>query len=1251
MLRQLLLKRCFCISHQLLQEPRVNQLGIQYLSHDLHKKVFPKSSSQSYLSPPHPALLQLAKSHLAHNGLLGKKTQIGAPLHIENMPDLVGNSSLDEHFSRIANRYAQPYTAMAETLFASALPKRPDSWLLQSGWTRYAPGKEPQPVSCPLENEIVFDVEVLYKRSPYALMCTAVTPKAWYGWVSPVLLHHKDPNLDWDHLIPFDTHAAPKLLVGFNVSYDRARILEEYSIKQSKAFFLDAMALHISLSGFCSQQRPTWNKHKKHKSEAEKETEVDPEEESSMVRDDFSAAEVAQELLDDPWLSKGAPNSLANVAEFHCGIKMDKDLRDTFSSTNVEDVVSDFQNLMHYCASDVEATFAVAQKLYPQFRAKTPHPVSFAALKSLGSLVLPTTKKWNNYIESAEKVYDENRNAVSSILKERANELIRFIEEQNDSLKPDYESDPWLKQLNWTLKAQRLKKDGSPYAKQAFLTGYPEWYRDLFKTSSETGQKEMNLSVRSRITPLLLRLKWEGNPLIWTESAGWCFKVPFTDEKVDEMLSKNYTKAQLSEEDFESLLPELRDGDQPYELFKVPHPDGPKKRCTLIMSKSYLRYFESGVLTSEYDYAKEILNLNATASYWMGNRARILDQFVVFADPKAEKNNFFGTKKQSKEHKDMGIILPKLCTMGTITRRATENTWLTASNSKANRIGSELKSLIEAPKGYVFVGADVDSEELWIASLIGDSMFKIHGGTALGWMTLEGDKNQKTDLHSKTADIMGISRNDAKVFNYGRIYGAGVKFATRLLKQCNANLSDAEAERLAKELYEKTKGLASHSKIFKRGVYHGGSESVMFNALEAIAYQEHPRTPVLGASITDALTQKYLNKNNYLTSRINWTIQSSGVDYLHLLIVSMDYLIEKFKLDARLMITVHDEVRYMVKEEQRLMCALLLQISNLWTRAMFCEQLGIKELPQSCAFFSEVDIDFVLRKEVGTECITPSHPNPIAPGESYDIIKLLDSFDYASALAERKSSLTNIKSFNYRSRRPVIESLDDEANTDVKIGKLRLQNSVTKDEWKANVGNLMRQSRLYMEAPIQPSKPEKTAKPRSKRKNDVDSNSPKDAKAQKPNSDKKFSKPMKPKRQVDEDDYFMSQDGDEVLRREIEESIAKSGKSWPSMGSSAFKNDPMSTWTGESIIFRTKSKQTGLNRVPVAKYSSLNLSGSSRNGPIATYNMFSTRKVNKPSHNLTSDNSAADEKKFDSNFKRRSQAELKGDVRRRRRRT
>lgn len=58
------------------------------------------------------------------------------------------------------------------------------------------------------------------------------------------------------------------------------------------------------------------------------------------------------------------------------------------------------------------------------------------------------------------------------------------------------------------------------------------------------------------------------------------------------------------------------------------------------------------------------------------------------------------------------------------------------------------------------------SEELWIASLVGDAQFKLHGGNALGFMTLEGTKSAGTDLHSRTASILGISRNDAKVITF-----------------------------------------------------------------------------------------------------------------------------------------------------------------------------------------------------------------------------------------------------------------------------------------------------------------------------------------------------------------------------------------------------------------------------------------------------------------------------------------------------
>ncbi|EGW30379.1 uncharacterized protein SPAPADRAFT_157322 [Spathaspora passalidarum NRRL Y-27907] len=1033
------------------EEPRVNQLGIQYLSNDLHKKLFPTTSPQDYLKPKYPELIDISENHLSHNELLGKRTQITDPITIKNFPELMGDS-LDEHFHKLAQRSSNPYLSMCEeflTAEGSGIPPRPDSknWLFQAGWTRYTPDGPPESVDFPLENELVFDVEVMYKISQYPVMATCASSKAWYGWVSPVLLDiaekdKKKRKINWEHLIPMNCAKHRKLIIGYNVSYDRARIRDEYNIKQTKAFYLDGMSLHVAISGICSRQRPKWQKHRKNQKISD-----DGEFEHLGLTEEELKNLIVDEESEDPWLKKGAPNSLANVAEFHCGIKMDKTDRDYFASEDPQEVIDNFHKLMDYCARDVEATYIVTKKLFPEFRQRVPHPVSFAALRHMGSLILPTTTKWNKYIESANSHYYANREKVTESLKQRAVELVEYIEKQDDNLMPDHESDPWLSQLNWEIKQPRMKKDGTPWSRQAFMTGYPEWYRDLFKKEKGNEDREMNLTLRTRTAPLFLRLKWEGYPIFWVDSQGWCFKVPYNADIIDAMAKKNYHEAKLTKEEIQEHHDVLRGGNgEAFVLFKIPHPDGAGKRCTSVLSKNFIQYFENGTLTSEFEYAREIMTLNNEASYWMGNRNRIMEQFVVFS--KEGLNNFFPNKEIRKEHKNMGIIIPMLATMGTITRRATENTWLTASNAKKNRIGSELKSLIEAPQGYCFVGADVDSEELWIASLVGDSMFQTHGGTALGWMTLEGEKSQKTDLHSKTASILGISRNDAKVFNYGRIYGAGVTFATRLLKQFNKDISDNDAETMAKKLYASTKGQSKYSKHFNGKLYFGGSESIMFNALEAIAQQEEPRTPVLGASITDALNAKNLKKNNYMTSRVNWTIQSSGVDYLHLLIVAMDYLIEEYKVDARLMITVHDELRYLVKEEDKYKVALLLQIANVWTRAMFCEQLGIKEVPQSCAFFSEVDIDHVLRKEVGMDCVTPSNPNPIPKGESLDIRKLLEICGHGEILENvRRSRIRGL----YSERTPIISGLDSNLNTKAKIAKIRLQTSVDEDEWKKNL--------------------------------------------------------------------------------------------------------------------------------------------------------------------------------------------------------
>ncbi len=526
----------------------------------------------------------------------------------------------------------------------------------------------------------------------------------------------------------------------------------------------------------------------------------------------------------------------------------------------------------------------------------------------------------------------------------------------------------------------------------------------------------------------------------WSDKYGWTFRV--TRGQASTYVSKQMVQCDLTDETVEALK---LDRDNVY--FKLPHKDGPTARCANPMAKGYLAYFEKGTLSSEYPYAKEALEMNASCSYWISARDRIMSQLVVY------ETDLPGRREEHGEgpERTQGFILPQIIPMGTITRRAVENTWLTASNAKKNRVGSELKAMVKAPPGYCFVGADVDSEELWIASVVGDATFKLHGGNAIGFMTLEGTKAAGTDLHSRTANILGITRNDAKIFNYGRIYGAGLRFAAQLLRQFNPALSEKETIGIATRLYSATKGTKTNRKLlYKRPFWRGGTESFVFNRLEEFAEQERPRTPVLGAGITEALMGRFVSKGGYLTSRINWAIQSSGQDYLHLLIVSMDYLIRRFNIDARLAITVHDEIRYLVRDADRFRAAMALQVANLWTRAMFAEQVGIRDLPQACAFFSAIDVDHVLRKEVDMDCVTPSHQTPIPPGQSLDIQALLakgrDAFlDPAIVPAAHPPRLDGIP---YAPRKPVMETLGESDGSTSDVAFIRAQITANDTELK-----------------------------------------------------------------------------------------------------------------------------------------------------------------------------------------------------------
>ncbi|TSK45829.1 DNA polymerase subunit gamma-1 [Bagarius yarrelli] len=477
-------------------------------------------------------------------------------------------------------------------------------------------------------------------------------------------------------------------------------------------------------------------------------------------------------------------------------------------------------------------------------------------------------------------------------------------------------------------------------------------------------------------------------------------------------------------------------------FFKLPHKDGNENNVGSPFSKDFLSKMEDGTLQAGRGETNAVraLEINKMISFWRNAHKRISSQMVVWLR-RGELPRTVTKHEDFTEEDQHGAILPQVITAGTVTRRAVEPTWLTASNARRDRVGSELKAMVQVPPGYHLVGSDVDSQELWIAAVLGESHFAgIHGCTAFGWMTLQGKKSQGTDLHSRTAEAVGISREHAKVFNYGRIYGAGQPFAERLLMQFNHRLSQTEAASKARQMYALTKGLRryhlseegewliqklgvdvkrdedgtlsreelrriskqlgqkSRNKkwdILGRRVWTGGTESEMFNKLESIAHSKQPATPVLGCKISRALEPAAV-KDEFITSRVNWVVQSSAVDYLHLMLVAMKWLMEEYDIDGRFCISIHDEVRYLVKSEDRYRAALALQITNLLTRCMFAYKLGMNDLPQSVAFFSAVDVDQCLRKEVNMDCVTPSNPTGLerrfglAQGEALDIYQIIE---------------------------------------------------------------------------------------------------------------------------------------------------------------------------------------------------------------------------------------------------------------------
>nr|CAG4649930.1 EOG090X00SQ [Sida crystallina] len=783
----------------------VTDWGIQMISRALHEQIF-KLPSKDENQQIEDEVLEKIADHLKAHDLWGRPHDILPEVNFK-LPPLIG-SDLSEHFRLMAEKQSQGYKNKLYSLIEHQVPDIPKFWIFAPGWTRYDENGETTQVDFPDEEAIVFDVEVCVKEGHAPTLATALSNHYWYSWCSNQLFEQQarksllkglDPHYSLADLIPLETGVGQdclpikdqkeRVVVGHNVSYDRARVKEQYFYKGTQLRFVDTMSMHIAVSGITSYQRAVL--------QASKSGTPLPDAKNG---NSGKGRRKVEEVLE--WQNVSSLNGLNDVHKLYCGgLALDKEKRNVFVTGSLADIKSEFQELVTYCAKDTMATYRVLSALTPEFFSRFPHPVTFAGMLEMSTSFLPINGNWARFISNAEDTYAELESEMTRSLKREADAACHLMG------KKAYAQDPWLWDLDWSVQSLKIKKtvkkslkskgksatepppskeedvedpDQDPlydkkleekfrplmktrdllFKRNPLLPGYPAWYRalcDKDEYGGLLGPTDITTSVQ--VVPKLLKLTWDGYPLYHSRELGWGYlvpgrpleysssdpgqssgKPPFPLQKCLQMFpppphskaSHPPTQSVISVEEAMDKLqrmtsetadpaglsmmwqavrsnrgdvkgpstkkakkrvqtldqPAWHEGIGPYDVgvpgcwfFRLPHKSGVDNNVGNPLAKDYLNKMEDGTLrATSSSIAQHVLKLNRMVIYWRNARDRILSQMVVRLQ--GSQMPHYTTRSESSDSPHYyGAIVPQVVTSGTLTRRAVEPTWMTASNA------------------------------------------------------------------------------------------------------------------------------------------------------------------------------------------------------------------------------------------------------------------------------------------------------------------------------------------------------------------------------------------------------------------------------------------------------------------------------------------------------------------------------------------------------------------------------------------
>lgn len=894
---------------------KLNPLGYVVLSDQMTSKVFGKNSKTAVVG----------KRKVSD--VTEEMQRFGVEFPIKNpdnffiddfkFPELQAGN-IAEHFQSISKEVTSRRVSLMKDFAYTDLPPIPDPslYIYQPGWWRYEFVNEDWKITAPwgIKEEIgVFDCETFVKGSDFShpILATAVTEKAYYIWMHPCFV---DPTIPYyPLLVPLGRKDG--VFIAHNVAYDRARTQEAYVLGKTNSWF-DTMSAHINVSGLASGQR-WWYIQKQAKKSTYK--------------------------ADPIWAEKGSMNNLIDCYNFHCRPAIpleqeEKKIRNTFVEAEaMKDFLPQREELVSYALNDAKITFELYSIVVLKYLQNNPSLTTLAGHFGISSAKLPVVSDWDKWFLNCEKQWEGSISRQEEILGKMAQDTFQAWNE-GELCEEEIKEDPWLSQLDWEANF-KLTKAGKPSSK---WYGIPKWVRsvsakDIESCGSPTIQ---GISTKNRLSHLLLRLKWDEQPIKFFTARGWCF----------------------------------RDKDSG-DYIRIPHPDGEGVNVGGVLTKDYAPDFESGMLSSDLLEAKELIKLAINVAYWTSVRSRVREQNIEDV--------------KTPEGKRFSLIIPAAVPHNTSTNRAGENLWLTVPDPKYDKIGSEIKTRVQAPEGYVFVESDFDAQEAVVASIFADSYHKVAGSTQFSHSILAGAKDDKTDMHSMTAKAIGISRAVAKGCNYGMLYGCGAKTLANTIRKGNKTISMKEAMEMGRKLIKIKKGEKA-SRLSQTLI--GGSDSYAYNEMARVANLPCPINPLSGTKMSTAFRPSSVG-TDFWTMRNNWCIQSTGSAMLHAFMTAMEWLIDKHGLEAEFCMSVHDSILYLCPESQAEKVAVLFQIAHAWCWAWMRYNYEIYELPVANAWLSSIEVDHVFRKSATSSTTTVSQQTEERAGRSVTIQDLVPAFN------------------------------------------------------------------------------------------------------------------------------------------------------------------------------------------------------------------------------------------------------------------